>query len=228
MKTIGLLGGTGWASTIGYYRLLNELVAERLGGYHSAKILLKSIDYHDIMSSYGKDHKKVAQLLKHELKELIALHPDCLMICCNTLHKYYETIKEEIRLSMPLFHAVELVAQHLINNKKTSALLLATKFTMEDGFFANILKDKKIEVTIPDQEERNEMEKIHFELMKADATESSRNYFAALTQKYRNVDAVILGCTEYTLVLDKDNSSLPIVDPMFLQAKQAVEYALAE
>ena len=80
MKTIGLLGGTGWSSTIGYYKLLNELVAERLGGYHSAKILLKSIDYHDIMVNYGIDHDAVSQVLEKELLELIALKPDCMRV----------------------------------------------------------------------------------------------------------------------------------------------------
>jgi aspartate racemase len=88
MKTIGLLGGTGWSSTIGYYTMLNELVGKRLGGYHSAKILLQSIDYHDIMSNYGKDPKKIEDILLEELLNLIALNPDCIIICCNSLHKY--------------------------------------------------------------------------------------------------------------------------------------------
>jgi aspartate racemase len=135
MKTIGLLGGTGWSSTIGYYEILNKLVAECLGGYHSAKIILKSIDYHDIMTNYGADHETVATLLKNELLELIALKPDCIIICCNSLHKYYDMIKTELNANILVMHAVELVADHLnhINNKTT--LLLATKFTMDDGFF---------------------------------------------------------------------------------------------
>ena len=107
MKTIGLLGGTGWSSTIGYYALLNTLVNERLGGYHSAKIILKSIDYHDIMSTYGENHEHTAALLKAELLELIALKPDCIMICCNSLHKYYDMIKDGIHSPIPVFHAVE-------------------------------------------------------------------------------------------------------------------------
>ena len=96
MKTIGLLGGTGWSSTIGYYTMLNELVGKHLGGYHSAKILLKSIDYHDIMSNYGKAPEKIADVLLEELLDLISLNPDCIIICCNSLHEYYDLIKSHI------------------------------------------------------------------------------------------------------------------------------------
>jgi aspartate racemase len=112
MKTIGLLGGTAWSSTIGYYQMLNELVGERLGGFHSAKILLKSIDYHEIRSNYGKDHEKIALLLQKELAELIALKPDCMIICCNSLHKYYDMIKDNLKSTIPVFHALDLVAQY--------------------------------------------------------------------------------------------------------------------
>lgn len=226
MKTIGLLGGTGWSSTIGYYKLLNELVGERLGGYHSAKILLKSIDYHSIMSHYGKDHKKVADALQQELSELIALKPDCLIICCNSLHKYYDIIKKDLKVTIPIFHAVDLVAEYLVNKDYNQVLLLATKFTMEDGFFANILEQKGIKVTIPMQEERDKMQIIHSELMQNIITEESKNYFSNLITKHRNLDAVVLGCTEYPLVVDNTNSELPIVDPVYLQAINAVEYVL--
>ncbi|MBX9578513.1 MAG: aspartate/glutamate racemase family protein [Chthoniobacterales bacterium] len=109
MKTIGLLGGVSWSSTIIYYKILNELVQERLGGQHSAKILLKSIDYHEIQSAYGKDHDRVAALLEEELRGLIALKPDCILICCNTLHKYYDMIKERLVTNIPVFHALDLV-----------------------------------------------------------------------------------------------------------------------
>jgi aspartate racemase len=227
MKTIGLLGGTDWSSTIGYYKILNELVGDRLGGYHSAKIILKSIDYHDIMSSYGQeDHKKIAQILKKELQGLIELHPDCIIICCNSLHKYYDMIKEELASTIPVMHAVELVAKHLVENNYKHILLLATKFTMEDRFFANILEKNGIKVTIPDQEERDTMKTIHDELMQNIVTAESTEYFASLIRKHQNLDAVVLGCTEYPLVVDKHNSALPIVDPVVLQATYAVDYAL--
>lgn len=227
MKTIGLLGGTGWSSTISYYKALNEMVAERLGGFHSARLLLKSIDYHDIMSHYGKDHDKVAALLKMELLELIQLNPECIVICCNSLHKYYDQIKHELQTQIPFMHAVELVADHLLAQNQKSVLLLATTFTMEDGFFAQILEKKGISVTIPTKEERAQMGKIHDELMHNVVTESSRDYFANLIKKHQNLDAVVLGCTEYPMLVNQANSVLPVVDPVKLQAKAAVDFALA-
>ncbi len=226
MKTIGLLGGTGWSSTINYYKILNELVNERLGGYHSAKIILKSIDYHEIMSDYGKDHAKTAKLLRGELSGLIGLKPDCMMICCNSLHKYYDIIKDDLNTEIPVMHAIDLVAQYSkeLGYKKT--LLLATKFTMEDGFFADKLEKMGMEVTIPELSERNEMQKIHNELMQNIVTEKSRNYFRDLIKSNSNLDSVILGCTEYPMVVDDSNSILPITDPVKIQAKYAVDFAL--
>lgn len=228
MKTIGLLGGTGWSSTIVYYKALNELIAQRLGGYHSAKIILKSIDYHDIMSHYGKDHERIARILKQELQGLIDLKPDCVIICCSSLHKYYDMVRHELESQIPVLHAIELVAQHLLKNKKKTALLLAARFTMEDGFFARILEGHDIKITIPSQNEREQMQAIHEELLRDIVTEESRDYFSNLIKKYPNLDAVILGCTEYPLVLDSRNSELPIIDPIYLQAKAAVDYALKE
>ncbi len=142
MKIIGLLGGTGWSSTITYYTQLNELVHELLGGYHSAKIILKSIYYHDIMSTYGQDHEKTADLLQDELLDLLALNPDGIIICCNSLHKYYDMIKETFDHDIPVFHALELVAKHVKIQNYKKILLLATKFTMEDGFFAKKLEEE--------------------------------------------------------------------------------------
>lgn len=226
MKTIGLLGGTGWSSTLGYYTLLNKLVEERLGGYHSAKILLKSIDYHDIMTNYGRDHKAVAKNLQEELQGLIQFKPDCLIICCNSLHKYYDLIKSELKSHIPVMHAIELVARHLKENRQKKVLLLATQFTMEDGFFAKILESNGVEVIIPELEERKKMQAIHAELMVNKITQEAQDYFSNLIKKHDNLDAVVLGCTEYPLLVTQDNSVLPIVDPVYLQAVEAVNYAL--
>ena len=180
MKTIGLLGGTGWSSTIGYYKLINELVSERLGGYHSAKILLQSIDYNDIMANYGINHDVVAKALEKELLGLINLKPDCIVICCNSLHKYYDIIKAKLQSDIPVMHAIQLVADHLNAVDKKKVLLLATKFTMEDGFFAKILEDNGIIVQIPSVDQRNKMKEIHEELMCNVVSNETRNYFTKL------------------------------------------------
>jgi len=228
MKTIGLLGGTGWPSTIGYYQTINELIHQRLGGYHSADILLKSIDYHNIMSNYSINHTAVADNLKRELEKLLALNPDCFMICCNSLHKYYDIIKQALSSEIPIFHAVELTADYLIKQQYSKVLLLATKFTMEDGFFAKTLNSFGIEVTIPTLTQRDNMQYIHKELMQGQVTQSSKDYFQNLVKHYKNLDAVVLGCTEYPLVLDQTNSILPLVNPAYLQALAAVDFALSD
>lgn len=148
------------------------------------------------MTNCGADHETVAALLKQELEGLIDLNPDCIIICCNSLHKYYDIIKAELNTNIPVMHAVELVANQLnhINNKTT--LLLATKFTMEDGFFAKILNDHNINVIIPDQVERKVMQAIHAELMNNLVAQESKDYFSGLIAKYSDADAIILGCTD--------------------------------
>ncbi len=228
MKTIGLLGGTSWSSTIEYYKLLNILVNERMGGYHSAKILLKSINYHDIMSHYGKSHDIIAQLLKQEFSALAALKPDCILICCNSLHKYYDIIKSGLGDTPPVFHAVELVAEHLKSQQQKKVLLLATQFTMEDGFFAAILEKNGIQVIIPELDDRKKIEKTLESAMQNQITIEDRNYFSALTRQYADCESVVLGCTECPLVLDEKNSCLPIINPIVLQTTHAVAYAMSE
>lgn len=226
MKTIGLLGGTGWSSTIGYYTQLNEKVGNRLGGYHSAKIILSSIDYHDIMNNYGKDHEATTAALKRELQKLIALKPDCIIICCNSLHKYYDMIKADLHSDIHVFHAVELVAEHASKQNYNKVLLLATRFTMEDGFFSRKLENNGIEVVIPNQEERIQMQAIHGQLMQNAVTQQARDYFKDIIAKYSDCQAVVLGCTEYPLVVDQSNSVLPIIDPVQLQTSAAVDFSL--
>lgn len=226
MKTIGLLGGTGWSSTIGYYTLLNQLVHARLGGYHSAKILLKSVDYHDLKSNYGND-LKASQLLEEELRVLIALRPDCIIICCNTLHKYYDMIKDNLGSDIPLMHAIDLVAQHASEHGYKKILFLATEFTMKDGFFTKKLENTGIEVVLPSHEERSVLKGIHAELVKNHVTHEAREYCRKLLLQYNHLDAVVLGCTEYPLVIDATNSVLPILDPVCLQTSAAVDYALS-
>lgn len=227
MKTIGLLGGTGWSSTITYYRMLNERVQERLGGYHSAKILLKSIDYHDIMRHYGKNHQAVAAILQQELSTFLPFKPDCLIICCNSLHKYYDDTASNLDITIPVFHAVHLVADEIKQRHLQKVLLLATKFTMEDGFFARILEEQGIHVVIPNAEEREYMKNIHDELMQNQIHAKSQDYFEQLISRHKNCDAVVLGCTEYSLLLNSSTLSLPIIDSACLQVRHAVDYALA-
>ncbi len=229
MKKIGLLGGTSWPSTITYYTIINQLVHERLGGYHSAKILLKSIDYHDIKSNYGKNPEKVADILHKELMDLMSMNPDCIIICCNSLHKYYDMIKSHLYpdTPIPVFHAIELVAEHIKKQNMNNVLLLATKATMEDGFFAKTLENYGIKVVIPEEAQREVMQKISSDELVHNIVEpASKDYFAEIIKQHSNLDAVVLGCTEYPLLVNAKNSVLPIIDPVVLQTLSAVDFAL--
>lgn len=203
------------------------MVNKRLGGYHSAKVLLKSIDYHDIMSNYGKDPQKIADLLFDEILELTTLKPGCIIICCNSLHKHYDLIKAHLYTDIPVFHAIELVAQHAQQQQYKKMLLLATKTTMEDGFFAKTLEKSGIEVVIPNLPERDAMQKIlSTELIHNVINPVSRDYFSQVIAAHPDCQAVVLGCTEFPMLIDSSNSLLPIINPVQLQCHAAVDFAL--
>jgi aspartate racemase len=227
MKTIGLLGGTAWPSTIDYYATINKEVHKRLGGFNSAKILLKSINYHEIMSSYGKDGDKICRLLKEEITGLLETKPDCYMICCNSLHKYYDIIASELETNIPMIHAVDITASYIKNKNLRKVILLAAKFTMEDGFFAEKISKQGVTVIIPNREEIENMHEIHMKFEVGGFQMKDKIYFSELTKKYNDCDAVILGCTEFPLLLDSFNSFLPIINPIILQVMKAVDFSLS-
>lgn len=228
MKQIGLLGGMSWPSTIEYYRLLNKLVAERLGEYHSANLLLKSIDYHQIKSNYHDGWDKIPQLLKVEIETFLLCKPDCLILCNNTLHKAYDKISGDLNLSIPFFHAVDLTADYAKRQGQRNVLLLATKFTMEDEFFYNKLEAKGLNVTIPNKDERQEIQSIQSMLAAGETKPEYIEYFKKLIDKYSQNDAVMLACTELPLAVTSANSCLPIINPTLLQCKAAVDFALGD
>jgi aspartate racemase len=227
MKLIGLLGGTSWPSTIQYYQLINQLVAQKEGGYHSARLLLKSIDYHEIKSNYGPGWDKIPGLLKAEINEFMECRPDCLILCNNTLHKAYDTIADELALPVPFFHAVHLTADFAKEKKYRNLLLLGTKFTMEDGFFTRILENAGLTVSIPTLPERDAIQKIQMRLSAGEMDESFSHFFYELIGKYSNMDAVILACTELPLAIDASHCPIPIINPAELQCLKACEFALA-
>lgn len=230
MKKIGLLGGTGWTSTIEYYRLINQFVNQKLGGHHSANLILKSIDYNDIMNLYGsKNHLEIANLLKKEILDFLKLNTDMLIICCNSLHKYFDIIKNEVSFTIPVMHAVELTIDYLKKQNINSILFLGTKFTMEDDFFKGALVQNGINVTIPTEMERRKIRDIHAQqLMLNKITTEAIIFFQKIIERHHSLDAVVLACSELNLVVNKQNSNLPIVDPIILQCKAAVQASLSK
>jgi aspartate racemase len=229
MKLIGVIGGTSWPSTILPYRMINEDVNARLGGFHSARILLYSIDYHPIKNLYHHGWDKIPELLRHEFDVMMQRKPDCIMMACNTLHKAYDIIAEQLNLPVPFFHAVDVTSDFVVAQKFKKVLLLGTQFTMEDGFFAHKMIERGIEVIVPDVADREKIQTIQWRLAKGESDAAFGDYFKQLFQTFRvqGCDAVITACTELPLAINQSQTSMKVVDPLVLQCKSCVDYALA-
>jgi aspartate racemase len=229
MKTIGLLGGTSWPSTIEYYRLLNEMAQARLGGFHSASLLLKSIDYHEIKGRYYDRWDEIPALLEAEIRAFAALAPrgpDCLVICNNTLHKAYDTIEPGLALAIPVFHIVKVTGAAARAKNARRVLLLGTRFTMEDGFYHRGLEAFGLQVVTPDAADRSAIQAIQSELARGVAKSGFRTQMAALIAKHAGaVDAVVLACTELPLAVSQAESSLPVINPTEEQCRAAFAFA---
>jgi len=230
VRTIGLLGGTSWPSTLEYYRMLNELAQQRLGGHHSARLLLKSIDYHAVKSRYHDGWDEIPRLLRAELESLARLQPDgpqCLLICNNTLHKAYDMFAHEIDLGMPLFHVVTETAAHARAQGYRRLLLLGTQFTMEDGFYHRGLQAHGLEVSTPGPEDRVGIQAVQSRLARGEMQPEFRDYFRAVVARHAHVDAVVLGCTELPLAMAQADYGVPLVNPTELQCRAAFEFAVS-
>lgn len=229
MRLIGVLGGTSWPSTILPYRLLNEEVQRRLGRHHSARIALYSIDYHAIRSCYSGDWTPVAGLLVEEIETLLSFRPDCWMIANNTLHKIYDEIAGRLPPAPPMFHAVRLVRDHLVSASVRKALLLGTRFTMEDGYYADPLRAAGIDVEIPVEADRVRIGEIQTKLADGNIEPEFARWFGDLIARHaaNGCQAVIAGCTELPLVITQDICPIELVDPLVLQCRACVDFALA-
>jgi len=229
VRLIGILGGTSWPSTILPYRLLNQDVQQRLGGHHSARIVLYSIDYHEIRSDYSNGWNDIPGLLLGEINTLLGFQPDCWMIANNTLHKIYNQIKHQLPSDPPMFHAIDLVREHLLARSAKKVLLLGTRFTMEDDYYAGPIRSAGIEVEIPSEADRVRVGAIQTELADGRPEQDFTDYFADLIGRHSRAgcEAVILGCTELPLAITQESSPIHLVDPLVLQCAACVDFALA-
>lgn len=226
VKTIGLLGGTSWPSTIEYYRILNEMAQRRLGGFHSASLLLRSIDYHDIKSRYYDRWDEIPPLLEKELRDFARLGPDCLVICNNTLHRAYDAIAEGLALSIPVFHIVKATGTAARSMNLRRMLLLGTRFTMENGFYHRGLEQFGVSVETPSLPDRIGIQEIQSQLAKGVTNPAVRDSLAAIVAKHStSVDAVVLACTELPLAIGQQDCAMPVLDPTELQCREAFEFA---
>lgn len=229
MKTIGLLGGTSWPSTPQYYTYLNQRVSEALGGHHSAKIILYSIDYHSIKSLYPDGWDNIPDILGEELRCLDGMGPDLILICNNTLHKGYDILveRQELALEGQVVHIVVECAKKALDLGAKKVLLLGTKFTMEDGFFADRLQFFGLNVEIPHEKDRLEIQEMQSAISAGKMDDSFKARFSEILAHYNRNDAVILGCTELPLVIDSDVTDMVIIDPILAQCDAAIKAVLA-
>ena len=229
MKTIGLIGGMSWESTVPYYRLINETVKARLGGLHSAKIILYSVDFHDIerLQSAG-DWDAAGALLAQAARSLAAAGADFLVVCTNTMHKVAPAI--EAAVTIPLFHIADPTATAIKAAGHQRVGLLGTRFTMEQDFYrARLASRHGLEVLVPDPAERDLVHRIIYEeLCLGQVTPASRAAYrqvmAALVA--RGAKAIILGCTEIGLLVNQDDATVPLFDTTAIHAVKAAEWAL--
>lgn len=230
MKKIGMLGGMSWESSATYYKLLNEEIKKRLGGLHSAKIILSSVDFEEIEKfQHSSLWDETAEILSNEAKAIESAKADFLIICTNTMHKVVPQIEEKI--SIPILHIADSTGKALKKDGIKKVALLGTKFTMREDFYKNRIEEKfEIEVIIPNEEEQNIIhEVIYKELCLGKCIKISRNKYIKIIKRLEEeheCEGVILGCTEISMLIKQGYVDIPIYDTTSLHVLDAVDFAL--
>ena len=223
MKTIGLIGGMSWESTVTYYKVINECIKERLGGLHSATILLYSVDFAEIERCQAAgEWDKSAEILAGAAKSLEAGGADFIVICTNTMHKVLPQIEREVHV--PFLHIADATADELIRNNIKKAALLGTKYTMTQDFYKSRLIERGIDVVVPNEREVETVNRVIYdELCLGIISEKSRAEYAEIIAhlKENGAEAVILGCTEIGLLIGAEDSVLPVFDTTLIHGKAA-------
>lgn len=223
MKTIGLIGGMSWESTITYYQVINTVIKERLGGLHSSKCILYSVDFQEIEECQSSGNwEKSAKILADSAIKLQEAGADFIVICTNTMHKVSDKIQESIHI--PLLHIADVTATVLREKEIKKVALLGTKYTMEQDFYKNVIINNGIEVLIPNEEDRIIVNDTIFnELCLGIISESSKKAFLSIIDKLgkQGAEAVILGCTEIGLLIKQNDTSIPLFDTTVIHAIEA-------
>ena len=229
MKTIGLIGGMSWESTVPYYRLINEGVKQRLGGLHSARIILYSVDFHDIeqLQHAGK-WDEAGALLAGAAQSLQTAGADFIVVCTNTMHKVAPAI--EAAVAIPLLHIADPTAEAVKQSGLRTVGLLGTRFTMEQDFYRGRLEARHgLKVIIPDAADRDSVHRVIYdELCLGMTRDDSRAAYRAIIGRLvaQGAEGIILGCTEIGLLVGPADSPVPIFDTTGLHAQSAVDFAL--
>ena len=223
MKTIGLIGGMSWESTVTYYEIINRTIKEKLGGLHSGKLVLFSVDFQEIEECQAKgEWDKSAKILTEAAQSLEKAGADFIVICTNTMHKIAPDIQKNINI--PILHIAEATADELDKKDIKKVALLGTKYTMEQDFYKNKLIDRGIEVVIPDDEDRAEVNRVIYEeLCLGKILPLSKKKFLEIMDKLleKGAQGVILGCTEIGLLVQQKDTDISLFDTAEIHAKSA-------
>jgi aspartate racemase len=229
MKVIGLLGGMSWESTLPYYRLINQEIGRRLGGLHSARIVLYSVDFHEIERlQHAAAWDEAGRLLAAAAQAVERAGADFLLLCTNTMHKVMPAIERAV--SIPTLHIADATALAIRRARLRKVGLLGTRFTMEEEFYVERLRDLHgLTVLVPDPAGRETAHRIIYEeLCLGRVLDASRQAYRCLIQDLlaRGAEGVILGCTEISMLVSAEDAPAPLFDTTALHALQAVEWAL--
>ena len=231
MKTIGLIGGMSWESSLEYYRIINETVKEKLRGFHSAKIAMYSVDFEEVEKLQRQGNwDEATRLMIDAAQRIEKAGAEFVVICTNTMHKMAEEVQKSI--DIPLLHIVDVTAEKIKGQGIRKVGLLGTRFTMEEDFYkGRLLKKHEIEVIIPEEEERVRIHNILYdELCLGEIKKLSRDKFKEIIENLvaRGAEGVILGCTEIPLLVNQEDYEIPLFDTTAIHAITAVEYAVGE
>jgi aspartate racemase len=230
MKTIGLIGGMSWESTAIYYRLINEAVRERLGGLHSAKLMIYSFDFDEIAAlQTAGDWPGAGVLLADAARRLEAAGAEALVLCTNTMHKLAGEIEQAV--SIPLINIADATAEAMRLQGVSQPILLATRFTMEQEFYKGRLAERHgIDARVPDLAGRDVVHRIIYEeLVRGVVTAPSKEAYLAEVARMRErapADGLIMGCTEITMLIGQDDFDIPVFDTTAIHARAAVNFML--
>ena len=229
MKTIGLIGGMSWESTVTYYQLINETIKQELGGLHSAKILLYSVDFAEVEACQAAgEWDRAADILTAAAQALERGGADLIVICTNTMHKVAPQVQAGVKL--PLIHIAEATAQALRAQGIAKVGLLGTKYTMTQAFYRDKLIEAALDVLTPDEADMDIVHRVIYdELCLGIIREDSRAEYLRIIDALaaRGAQGVILGCTEIGLLVSQNDTALPVFDTTAIHAKQAAMAALA-
>lgn len=228
MKTIGLIGGMSWESSLEYYRIINEEVKAKLGGLHSAKCILYSVDFEEIERCQAEgDWESSGKLLGDAALSLEKAGAEMILICTNTMHKVIGYIEEKV--SLPILHIADSTAKQIQKSKISTVGLLGTKYTMEQDFYKTRIETNGINVLIPSEEDRKVINKVIYEeLCLGEIQQSSRDYYKKVIKGLVDdgAEGIILGCTEIGLLVKPEDSEVPLFDTAVIHAIESVNVAL--